>query len=288
MEELLARKVNINHSETTDLADKDRIIKKDEENIGIDNFNSRINIRIERLAKENMKEAEKICILLIGNKGVGTTHIKKSMMCDDIDNNFMPLTGLSNTHRRKEAAVEINNALEKKGKCKMFFIVTLEGGRVRPEDTETISLVSKTVYIRNRYTIIINKATPRTINELKKEDCMDTLMQQLLPDKMERGNIVCVAEKKCDDKEHVLTLQKLVIDAPYIMIDEITPIPEETTEERLKLRKEDLRQRKQDKIILEDIRDGNCRICPADAVHFTVKDGITKLALSLEIINLLL
>merc|ERR1740124_1703658 len=287
MEELLVRKVNINHSKTTYPADKDRIIKKAEENIGIDTFNNRINIRIERLAKENMKEAEKVCILLIGNKGVGTTHIKKSMMRNDIDNNFMPLTGLSNTHKRKEAVVEINNALKKKGKCKMFFIVTLEGGRVRPEDTETTSLVSKTVNIRNRYTIIINKATPRTINELKKEDCMDTLMQQLLPDKMERGNIVCVAEKKCDDKEHVLTLRKLVIDAPYIMIDEITPIPEETTEERLKLEKEFLRQRKHDKIILENIRDGNYSICPEDAVRFTVKEGSTKVGASLETIDLL-
>merc|ERR1740124_889836 len=275
MEELLGRKVNINDSETTDPADKSRIIEKAEETVGIDTFNNRINSRIARLAKKNMKEVEKVCILLIGNKGVGTKHIKKYMMDDDIDKNIMALTGLSNTHGRKEAAQAINNALEKKGKCKIFFIVTLEGGRVRPEDTETISLVSQTVNIRNRYTIIINKATPLTIHEVKKEDCMDTLMRQLLPDEMERGNVVCVAEKKCDDEEHVLTLQNLVIDAPYIIVDEITPIPEETVEERLRIRKEDLRQSKQDRIILKDIRNG--RICPEDAVDFEVKDGITKI-----------
>merc|ERR1740124_961794 len=275
MVELLARRVNINDSKTTDPADRTRIIEKTEGTIGIDNFNNRINSRIARLAKENIKEAEKVCILLIGNRGVGTKHIKKYMMDDDIDKNFIVLEGLSNTHGRKEAAQAINNALKKKGKCKIFFIVTLEGGRVRPEDTETISLVSQTVNIRNRYTIIINKATPLTIHEVKKEDCMDTLMRQLLPDEMERGNVVCVAEKKCDDKEHVLTLQNLVIDAPYIIVDEITPIPEETIGERLRIRKEDLRQSKQDRIILKDIRNG--RICPEDAVDFEVKDGITKI-----------
>jgi len=120
---------------------------------------------------------------------VGTTHIKKYMMDDDIDKNFIVLEGLSNTHGRKKVAMAINNALKKKWKSKIFFIVTLEGGRVRPEDTETISLVNKAVNIKNKYTTIINKATPLTMDKLKKEDCMDTLMRQLLPDTMERGNI---------------------------------------------------------------------------------------------------
>ena len=114
-----------------------------------------------------------------------------------------------------------------------------------------------------------------TIDELKKEDCMGTLMRQLLLDEMETGNIVCVAEKKYDDEEHVLTLQKLVIYAHYIMIDEINPIPEETIEDRLRIRKENSCQRKQDRIILEDIRNG--RIFPEDTVDFEVKDGITKI-----------
>merc|ERR1719330_1372784 len=69
---------------------------------------------------------------------------------------------------------------------------------------------------------------------------------------MERGNIVCVPEMKKDDQEQILLVKKMVSDAPYILIDEIVPIIEETTEERLKFEAEKLDYYKQEIIKLEE------------------------------------
>lgn len=54
---------------------------------------------------------------------------------------FMDTPGLADIKLRKAAAQAITKALKKNGTYQIFFVVTLEAGRVRAQDLTTIRLV---------------------------------------------------------------------------------------------------------------------------------------------------
>lgn len=145
-----------------------------------------------------MDSCEKEYILLVGNPGCGKSTLinalKKSevapsgisagrglttILCEYYDGNkvYIDTPGLSDTHLRQQAAREIEEALKKQGIYRIIFVVTLEAGRVRPDDITTINTVMSAIKIERKcFNVIINK-----VNRLEKSKILsDTLKQALI------------------------------------------------------------------------------------------------------------
>ena len=66
-------------------------------------------------------------------------------------------------------------ALKRDGEYNIFFVITLEAGRLRPEDTETMKLVLEAAPIKDKYTIVINKATPAAVRAFQNPAVLEDL-----------------------------------------------------------------------------------------------------------------
>jgi hypothetical protein len=109
-------------------------------------------------------------------------------------NRYIDTPGLSDVKKSERAAIEIEKALKKGGLFKIFFVITLESGRIRPDDINTIRLVLGAVSsINSCYSIIINKSQPEVLMQtsfpnsfeisLKQDRCISTHMKRELMQK---------------------------------------------------------------------------------------------------------
>merc|ERR1712226_530021 len=81
---------------------------------------------------------------------------------------------------RKQAAAAITEALQKGGVFKIFFVVTLEAGRVKPADRTTMELVLASAPI-SHYGVIINKLEDEELEALMEDpDAQDSVKAGLL------------------------------------------------------------------------------------------------------------
>lgn len=69
----------------------------------------------------------------------------------------MDTPGLEDAEMRKQAAEAITMALRKNGCYQVVFVVTLESGRMRPQDVTVINLVLKSAIEIRHYGVIFNK-----------------------------------------------------------------------------------------------------------------------------------
>jgi hypothetical protein len=77
----------------------------------------------------------------------------------------MDTPGLADIEIKKEASEAITGALKEGGVYKIFFVITLEAGRVRPEDKVTMDTVLKSAPITH-YGVIINKVSKKEREQL--------------------------------------------------------------------------------------------------------------------------
>ena len=80
--------------------------------------------------------------------------------------------GLADVSLREKAAVAIRNALRDAHRASLYFIVTLEAGRVRPVDVATINTVLDAIVgvdMTNKFGIIINKLSKKVIEKMKND-----------------------------------------------------------------------------------------------------------------------
>lgn len=82
---------------------------------------------------------------------------------------FMDTPGLADKEKKEAAAAAITTALKKNGFYRIFFVLTEESGRVRPQDTTTMKLILDAAPTISDYSVIVNKVDAKWLNKLKTE-----------------------------------------------------------------------------------------------------------------------
>lgn len=134
--------------------------------------------------------------------GKGMTEKVSLMTIDNVT--YCDTPGLSDSASRNEAGMAISKLLKEGGTCRICFIVTLERGRVRPDDTATmISILNSAPEIGNRYGIIVNQCSKQVKAKLSRQDNYVELVTHLF---------MGVAEKCKHDKIHFVMEQDILKD----------------------------------------------------------------------------
>lgn len=82
--------------------------------------------------------------------------------------NWLDAPGLDDWKKREQAAAAIEEALKQDGLYTVFFVITLEAGRVNSQDATTMKIVLKACpSIGDRYGIIINKVKPKSVPKVR-------------------------------------------------------------------------------------------------------------------------
>ena len=94
--------------------------------------------------------------------GKGLTSV---LQCEEKNGKiYVHTPGLADEKQRKKAAKEIEKALKQDGDYRIFFVLTLESGRVRPQDKATMELVLQAApEIGQNYGTIFNKISKRAL-----------------------------------------------------------------------------------------------------------------------------
>lgn len=120
-------------------------------------------------------------LIFVGNPGVGKSTLMNSVagkilfksgvtsgrgMTYQLDQQlvgnvtYCDTPGLADEELRKQAGIAISKLLKKGGRCKIFFVVTEEGGRIRQEDKTTMRLILDAApQIGTKFGILINKCS---------------------------------------------------------------------------------------------------------------------------------
>ena len=95
---------------------------------------------------------------------------------------YLDTPGLSDIKLRKQAAEAITTALKQGGTYQVFFVISLESGRVRPEDVTTIKLVLESASDIKHFSLIINKLSTAVLDRLLDENAKNlrTMVTELL------------------------------------------------------------------------------------------------------------
>jgi GTPase Era involved in 16S rRNA processing len=125
---------------------------------------------------------DKEYFLLVGNPGTGKSTLINSLIGKEVAHAGLSLTGSGITKKmqvfehnnriyidtpgldedsvqeRLDAAKEIEKALKFAGSYRIFFVFTLEAGRIKPADVATLNLVMNAIGKQDKkYNIIVNK-----------------------------------------------------------------------------------------------------------------------------------
>ena len=82
--------------------------------------------------------------------------------------NFLDTPGLSDVEKRKAAAEAITLSLRQDGLYQVFFVCTLEAGRLRPDDVTLLKLILESAKELTTYYLIVQSSK----NAVGQENCM--------------------------------------------------------------------------------------------------------------------
>lgn len=90
--------------------------------------------------------------------------------------------GLSDIERKKQAGEELNKMLSKHLSIKIAFVVTLERGRVRPEDALTLNLLLGAISVdtNGKFGVIINQMSKGVIQKIKRNPDKEAIIRKTL------------------------------------------------------------------------------------------------------------
>jgi len=158
---------------------------------------------------------------------------------------FMDTPGLQDVKKRKQAAEAITEALKKDGCYQVFFVVTLESGRVRPQDVTVINLVLESAKEITHYGVIFNKLTKPLLKKLEDDNEKMKLLVQVSIQEDENGNKplpIPLFLQRVDDLEDldnvtvdIPELKNFMTQIPYLIIhaDQVDKIETEKYEKYL-------------------------------------------------------
>ena len=127
-------------------------------------------------------------ILVVGNPGAGKSTILNTLLqkaqfksgaslgvgltfrFDKFQENgitYMDTPGLCDIERRKQAAEAITMALKQNGIYKVFFVATLEQGRLRPDDVALLKMILESATELTNYYVVINQVSRAIKKNLK-------------------------------------------------------------------------------------------------------------------------
>jgi GTP-binding protein EngB required for normal cell division len=98
----------------------------------------------------------------VSKDGLGITY--NLQIVKDSGKTYIDTPGLYCIENKKHAGKQIKKALESEGEFRIYFVITLESGRVRTTDLSTIETVLEAIKTDISYNIIINKCSKPVIN----------------------------------------------------------------------------------------------------------------------------
>ena len=96
--------------------------------------------------------------------GDGMTFQLDMKKCNEVT--YLDTPGLDDIKLRKQAAAAITKALKQNGTYQIFFVITLEAGRLRTQDVLTIKLVLESSSDLKYFSLIVNKLSERAYKHL--------------------------------------------------------------------------------------------------------------------------
>ena len=142
---------------------------------------------------------------------------------------YLDTPGLADIKLRQQAAQAITKALKQNGTYQVFFVITLEAGRVRPEDMVTIRLVLESASDIKHYSLIINKLSTIAHDRLLEDNAeqLKIMVAELLEQincKNEPPTILLLMHKfkLSDENDQFIKwdeLNEFVIKAPSIKVE---------------------------------------------------------------------
>lgn len=169
----------------------------------------------------------KDCFLFVGNPGTGKSTLLNGVIGEPLFKSgasttgagvtsvfdskeiqgklYMDTPGLSDVMRRQEAAAAITEALKQNGFYRIFFVLTVEAGRVRPDDKTTMELILNAAPTITSYSVIINKVSNRWLADMQDPDTLrawQTKLMEGLP--------------KVTTSIHLMTLNMDLLDCPDV------------------------------------------------------------------------
>jgi GTP-binding protein EngB required for normal cell division len=171
------------------------------------------------------KQEEEEFLVFIGNPGAGKSTIINSILKQAVVSAGMSVgggltkelkviehdklklidsPGLDDIKIREQAQKEIEKALKLNGNYRIFFVLTLESGRVRPADLATINLVMNSIQSSSKkYNIIVNKIAKKTYENI---DAKKALINESinLGDNNTQSIYYLARQAHADDEDNVL------------------------------------------------------------------------------------
>ena len=183
---------------------------------------------------------------------------------------YLDTPGLADINMRKGVAKAITKGLKKNGNYQIFFVVTLEAGRLRPADLTTIKLILENAKDITSYSLIINKLSRNVYDDLQNENRKELKRlasevdfhvgkNRILP------NLLLVLNNlKLDDAKNELmkidNLDEFIATAPNVIVDpnNIKDIPGDDKsfeEAEVSVKKESIQFRSDKERMMKEIKE---------------------------------
>ena len=138
-------------------------------------------------------------ILVVGNPGAGKSTLLNTILqnvyfksgssigsgltfqldCKEVNGvTYMDTPGLIDISKRKAAAEAITKALRQEGHYRVIVVVTLEQGRLRPDDVSLLKLVLESAVQLTSYSLVLNQVSKAVQKKLTNDQAIYQMLME--------------------------------------------------------------------------------------------------------------